>query len=90
MDKNLWMIPIPPSRAIVIAISLSVTTSMFAETIGTCNAIVLVSQLRVESVRRESTSEYCGTSKTSSYVKAVSGKIFMAAPHDLGHPNYNA
>src|SRR5574342_1292092 len=83
MGMNLWMMPIPPSRAIVIAISLSVTTSMFAETIGTCKGIFLVSQLLVESVRRESTSEYCGTSKTSSYVKAIAGRIFMVAPLDL-------
>ena len=75
-----WIMPIPPSRAMVIAISLSVTTSILAETIGTCNGIVFVSQLLVERTRRESTSEYWGTSKTSSYVKAVSGKIFMTAP----------
>jgi hypothetical protein len=79
MVMKRWMIPIPPSRAIAIAISLSVTTSMFADTIGDCRVIFLVSQLFVESVRRESTSEYCGTNRTSSYVSAVSGKIFISS-----------
>src|SRR6266498_2271839 len=85
-----WIIPIPPSRAIVIAISLSVTTSMLAETIGICSAIFFVKQVFVDKARRESTLEYCGTNKTSSYVRAVSVKIFIDAPLDLGRPNYNA
>ena len=38
----------------------------------------LMARLRVaESLRREGTSEYCGTNKTSSYVKATSGNIFI-------------
>jgi hypothetical protein len=56
-----WMMPMPPSRAIAIAISLSVTTSMLAETMGICKVIFFVKRVWVESLRRESTLEYCGT-----------------------------
>jgi len=63
---------------------------MFAETIGICKAIFFVSHDFVESNRRESTAEYCGTSKTSSYVKPVFGNIFIFAPLEINRPNYNA
>jgi hypothetical protein len=51
--------------------------SIFADTIGTSNQIFAVSGARVANVLRDPTSEYCGTNNTSSYVSAISGKIFI-------------
>ena len=39
IERKRWMIPMPPSRAMAIAISRSVTTSMLADTIGICRLI---------------------------------------------------
>jgi hypothetical protein len=71
--------PIPPARAMATAISLSVTVSILAETIGICRFNFDVSRVWVDSFLRDATSEYCGTSNTSSYVRATSGKIFIGA-----------
>ena len=46
MDMFLWMMPIPPSRAMVIAIRLSVTVSMAAEMSGMASSIRLVRRVR--------------------------------------------
>ncbi len=69
---NLCITPIPPSLAIAIAILLSVTVSMAAETIGMCSSIFLVKSVLVETSRLDLMSEYRGTRSTSSKVRASS------------------
>ena len=65
----LWMKPIPPSWASAIARWASVTVSMAAETIGILSVISFVSRV-VTSTCDGSTSDRCGTSRTSSNVSA--------------------
>ena len=67
IDIFLWMIPIPPCLAIAIAMRCSVTVSMLALIIGMFNVILLVN-LVVRSTMFGVTSEYAGTSSTSSNV----------------------
>src|SRR5229473_1209256 len=71
MDMFLWMMPMPPSCAMVIARRASVTVSIAAETTGRLTLISRVNRLASET-SRGSTSEYAGTSKTSSNVSASS------------------
>ena len=77
IDIKRWMMPIPPACAIAIPISLSVTVSILAEIIGICSLICEVKRVSVDSLRREATSECCGTKSTSSYVRPTSVKIFI-------------
>src|SRR5271167_4794465 len=65
------MMPMPPSCAIVIARRASVTVSMAAETTGRLTRISRVSWLASDTSRGK-TSEYAGTSNTSSKVSASS------------------
>ena len=65
------MTPIPPSCAIAIAILLSVTVSMAADTTGTFK-LRFLENFESNSTSDGSTSEYDGTSKTSSKVNPVS------------------
>ena len=65
----LCITPIPPSCAIAIAILLSVTVSIAAETIGIFNGMFFENfDLIITSLGK--TLEYPGTNNTSSYVKA--------------------
>ena len=63
------MMPMPPSWAMTMAMPLSVTVSIAAETSGMLRLI-----FRVRRVRRDASrgmkSEYAGTSRTSSNVSA--------------------
>ena len=63
----LWIMPIPPQRAMAIAIWCSVTVSIPAERKGIFRRIVSVSLVE-RSASYGTISEYCGTSKTSSNV----------------------
>src|SRR5271170_5347541 len=65
------MMPMPPSWAMVIARRASVTVSMAAETTGRLTRISRVSWLASDTSRGK-TSEYAGTSNTSSKVSASS------------------
>ena len=67
IDRFLCITPIPPSLAIAIAILLSVTVSIAAETIGIFRSIFLLNFVFKETSEGR-TSEYAGTSSTSSYV----------------------
>ena len=71
IDKFLWITPIPPSWAIAIAILLSVTVSIAAETIGTFNWRFL-ENLECNETSEGKTSEYAGTRRTSSNVRPIS------------------
>ncbi len=65
----LWMMPIPPSWARAMARRASVTVSMAADTIGTLREMPFVR--RVETSTWEGrTSDFWGTSRTSSKVSA--------------------
>ena len=70
-------IPIPPVRAITMAIDASVTVSMLADKIGIANSMVGVIRVVVETALRLLMPEYWGTIKTSSKVKAIDSLIFM-------------
>ena len=61
--------PMPPARAMAMAISASVTVSMAALRKGICRRIDFVRSVAV-SMSAGMTSEYPGTSRTSSNVKA--------------------
>ena len=65
----LWMTPIPPSRAMAIAIAASVTVSI-AEDISGMLSLMLRVSIVVRSASRGSTDEALGTSRTSSKVRA--------------------
>ena len=67
MDIFLWIMPMPPCLAIAIAMRCSVTVSMLALIIGMFSLIFLVRYV-VKSIMFGVTSEYCGTSSTSSNV----------------------
>ena len=62
------------------AISLSVTVSMLAETIGISRRIWGVSQVWVEASLRLRIDERRGTNKTSSNVRPVTGLTFINPP----------
>ena len=62
--------PNPPSWAIAIAILLSVTVSIAAETIGIFK-FIFFENLDLMSTSFGSCSEYDGTNNTSSYVKPI-------------------
>ena len=66
--------PMPPARAIAMAISDSVTVSMAAETSGMLREIVRVKRLTVET-SRGCTAEYRGTRSTSSNVRPGLGRM---------------
>ena len=65
----LWTMPIPPSRAIAIAVAASVTVSMADDTIGIASRMPGVSCVRT-STSLGMTSLSAGTSRTSSNVRA--------------------
>ena len=67
IDIFLWITPIPPSRAIAIAIGASVTVSIAAVTNGIFSSMFLENFVLSETSRGR-TSEYAGTSSTSSNV----------------------
>ena len=67
MVRFLWMKPIPPSRAMQMAVRASVTVSMAALTRGMLRAILRDNWV-VRSTSRGRTSEWDGTSMTSSNV----------------------
>jgi hypothetical protein len=69
MSMFLCRIPIPPSRAIAIAISDSVTVSIAALTSGMFNRMFLLKRVRT-SVSRGRTDDLAGTRRTSSNVSA--------------------
>jgi hypothetical protein len=62
------MTAIPPALAIAIAIELSETVSIAAATTGVFSTIFLENEDAIETSLGR-TSEYAGTSNTSSYVK---------------------
>jgi len=51
MDMFLWITPMPPCRAMAIAISASVTVSMAAETIGMLRGMARVKRLVTATLR---------------------------------------
>ena len=65
----LWITPMPPRRAIIIAVRYSVTVSIAALTRGVFSVIFFV-KLVLISTSLGKISEYCGTNKTSSKVRA--------------------
>src|SRR6202162_2183045 len=73
------MMPIPPSWAMVMARRASVTVSIAADTTGRLTAISRVSLLASDTSRGK-TSEYAGTSRTSSNVSA-SSRIRIGSVH---------
>src|SRR6266571_8101933 len=73
------MIPMPPSRAIAIAIGASVTVSMLALRTGTASFRSRVSWVDVSTSRRDVIRDRRGTRSTSSYV-SPSGKSISLTP----------
>src|SRR6202158_1514984 len=71
IDMFLWMTPIPPARAIAIAISDSVTVSIAADAKGTLSVIPRVNS-EVVLTSFGCTSECLGVSRTSSKVRTTS------------------
>jgi hypothetical protein len=65
----LWTMPIPPWRAIAMAISASVTVSIAADTSGIFSVSRRVSLVDTSTLRG-CTDEWLGTSSTSSNVSA--------------------
>src|SRR5689334_18987629 len=61
------MMPMPPARAMAMAMLDSVTVSMLALTTGICSRIWRESRAPTSTCRRERMLVRCGTSKTSSY-----------------------
>src|SRR3984957_2788043 len=76
MDMFLWMMPMPPSWAIVMARRASVTVSMAADSTGNPSLMLRVRVVE-RSTSRGSTVECAGTRRTSSNVRA-SSRIRMA------------
>src|SRR5215216_7258182 len=68
----------PPIRAIAWAIADSVTVSIFDDITGIASVSRRLSWVRVFTAWRERMDERRGTSSTSSNVRAVSGRSFMA------------
>ena len=69
MEKFLWMTPMPPSRAMQMAVAASVTVSMADDTMGIASLMDGVNCVRT-SVSLGTTSLSAGTSRTSSKVSA--------------------
>src|SRR5262245_38085285 len=69
MDIARWMMPMPPSRAIALAIRAPVTLSMFAETSGSSRRRCRDSRLSRETARRDKTTPAWGRNRKSSYVR---------------------
>ncbi len=65
-DRKRWTMPMPPRRAIAMAISDSVTVSMFAETTGTASRSRRVSRVETLTSEREPIPLRRGASRTSS------------------------
>ena len=81
IDKFLWITPIPPVLASAIAISLSVTVSIAALSIGIFSSILLVKRVfRFTSLGN--TFDFCGTNSTSSKVNAClnGGRLLTITP----------
>mmetsp|Transcript_11442 Transcript_11442/g.13124 ORF Transcript_11442/g.13124 Transcript_11442/m.13124 type:complete len:394 (-) Transcript_11442:44-1225(-) len=68
-EQKRCRMPIPPSRAIAIAVACSHTVSMLLATIGMLSVTLRDSFVLVDTSFRERTSERRGTRSTSSYVK---------------------
>ena len=78
MDMFLCSTPIPPARAIAMAISASVTVSIAADTSGTFSSILRVNHDRVDT-SLGCVMEWRGASRTSSNVSATSSRT-LAEP----------
>ena len=74
IDIFLWIMPIPPSRAIAMASADSVTVSIAALIIGMLSVILFVS-LVVRSISLGRTSLFCGISNTSSNVRPSNANL---------------
>ena len=74
------MMPIPPSRAISLAIRASVTVSMLALTIGIASVMPRHSCVRVSTCWRVLTPDRRGTSSTSSNVSPISNGSLISPP----------
>ena len=72
IDMFLWMMPMPPSCAMVIASRASVTVSMAADSTGKFDPNFAGQLAWTRMTSRGKTSEYAGTSRTSSKVSASS------------------
>ena len=70
MGMFLWVMPMPPMRAMLMAMADSVTVSMAAESRGMRSSMEGVSQVEM-STASGVTSEKLGTSKISSKVRAL-------------------
>ena len=70
IDMFLCITPMPPARAMAMAISDSVTVSMAAETSGMLRGMARVKRLARSRPARGCTVEWRGTSRTSSKVSA--------------------
>src|SRR5664280_1190695 len=77
----LWITPIPPSLAIAIASSSSVTVSIAAETTGVLMRMFL-ENIELRSTSLGSTSEYKGTRSTSS--KVSPSYNILSSKKDIG------
>ena len=79
------MMPMPPSRAIVIAVRASVTESIAAERSGTLSSMLRERRDRT-STSRGRTSLYCGRSRTSSKVRASRKSVRAMCVYSAGNP----
>ncbi len=70
IERFLWITPMAPCCAMAMAISLSVTVSMAAESSGTLSVMCFVSRV-LTSTCAGSTVEWRGTRRMSSKVRAV-------------------
>jgi len=75
-DMFLCSTPMPPERAIAMAMSASVTVSMAAETSGMFRGMERVRRLLVETSLGW-TAEYLGTRRTSSKVRPGLGRMTL-------------
>ena len=66
MERKRWMNPIPPARAIAIAMSEPVTVSMFADTTGMASRTLRESRVDTSTSDREAIPLRRGASRTSS------------------------
>ena len=66
IDRNRWITPMPPARAIAMAIGASVTVSMLADTTGAASDNDLVNRAVVSTSPRDAMGLRWGTSRTSS------------------------
>ena len=73
------MTPMPPERAMAMAIRSSHTVSMLAATMGAASESARVKRPLVSTSPREPTPERNGVSRTSSYVRARGNGSVTAA-----------